>query len=435
MAISGSEKIIPLENLEVSFLVDRRLYFEGFKYDFYRKAILPDPEYDYVDITMVGREDPKPRGKKKKILCGKYYGSYICECGHSKESKMNYCFKLGCKICFHKGINRQTVRIIERLEKIEKLEGASFELAHYTFNVERTGEEGEKIIQESGYNIIDVESEKKYKAKLLRVLKKYGFDGILIFHPYRKNRPKMKKLKDGKFYVKKAPHFHAVGRFDSLPNGDKFYEKYKFTYKNISYNEYKKGNEAYPTPYLQNMDHVRNTLKYLLSHTARLSERMNYYSSCGKFSPYYYRKINEVKEMVPKICEKCDSELCKLDKVRYEKIDDLYGKKKNYSIERDYKGIEFNDKFVYSHIYRDLEKVYRVQIHTYDLVRRIKGEKREVEPKYRCYNGTYVRVDPDSPHYKGKEKRACDMCDYFLLKNNGGSNCMMCKNFSNFQQS
>jgi len=275
----------------ISFSVNRRLYFEGFKYDFYRKCLLPDKKDDYSDITMVGRSKPNERktndeGKVVKHKCNSYFRSYTCDCENKRKTKINFCHRLVCKVCFHKVITRQIKRITERLGKIEKLEGEKLELAHYSFN----------IIPVAGYNIIDIESLKKYKAKLLRVLTKYGFDGVLVFHPYRKDKDKMKELKDNNFYVRNSPHFHAIARFDSLPNGDEFYIKYKFTYKNISYDKYKEGNDSCPTPYLQNMDHIRNTIKYLLSHTASLKPRMKSYSYCGKFSTHYYRKINEEKK-------------------------------------------------------------------------------------------------------------------------------------------
>lgn len=389
-------------NGSISFSVNRRLYFEGFKYDFYRKCLLPDKKDDYSDITMVGRSEPNKRktndeGKVIKHKCNSYFRSYTCDCEKKRKTKINFCHRMICEVCFHKVITRQIKRITGRLGKIERLEGEELKLAHYTFN----------IIPAAGYNIIDIESLKKYKAKLLRVLNKYGFDGVLIFHPYRKDKDKMRELKDNKFYVRNSPHFHAVARFDSLPNGDEFYIKYKFTYKNISYEKYREGNESYPTPYLQNMDHIRNTIKYLLSHTASLKPRMKFYSYCGKFSTTYYKKINEEKGMVPVICEDCESELYPLDRKKHYGSD---SETKSYKIERNVDGIDFNDVYVYDKdtLRVSSENPFAVFTETYDLVLR----------------SDYIEVT--------SKIKSCDGCLFIALKGNGGSNCMVCKNFSNF---
>ena len=364
----------------VVFPINKRLYFEGIKYDFYRKCLLPKDlpfeilRTDYLDITMVGRSDPKPRGKKKKFLCASYYGSYICDCETTKHSKMNYCYKPSCKICFHKGISRQVDRIAKKLLKIEKLEGKEFKLAHYTFNILEKNKNNSKY----HFPIMDIDSFKRYKAKLIRVIKKYKMDGILIFHPYRKD---FLLMKQGIQAVKKSPHFHFIGR-GNIIDGGSFYRKYGFTYANITHRQWKKGKRA--TPYLDGIDNIRGVLKYNLSHSAVLSPRMKSYSYIGKFSSYWYCKENEVHEFIPKICEECGDNLHFLKNNRTTvNIDKLVKYVDRYKIIRDVE-VDFLDVYVYDRRYITIEKgnIYEFLNDDYDLVYRDLSKKKVKKIKY-----------------------------------------------------
>ena len=373
MALSVA-KNITLPNLNaISFSINKRLYFEGIKYDFYRKCLLPLPENDYLDITMIGRGEPyKKKLSEKMRVCNSYYGSFVCDCEETKYSKMNYCYRSSCKICFHRGVSRQVDRIVERLEKIEKLEEEPFQLVHYSFNIM--------------YPINDIDSFNLYKAKLNRILKKYDMDLVLVFHPYRKD---WEKIKEGIWQVKKFPHFHGVGR-GKIIDGGSFFRKHGFTYKNITYEQYKKGKRD--KPYLETFKDVSGVLRYVLSHASVLSSRMKNYSYLGKFSPYWYNKVNKIHEYQEKICLECGDQVHYIEKEPF--IEDKGGVKRiirRFRIERDV-GKPFFDLYVYDrdylYVYKD--KVCYVLIDTYDLVYRDFSKKKKVKSIYRDYYGTTV---------------------------------------------
>lgn len=357
------------------FSVNKRLYFEGIKYDFYRKCLLPDPVDDYTDITIVGRSDPYEDNEyENKRACGSYYGSYICECGKTRVSRMNYCYRPTCKICQHKAITRQVQRITEYITKIEDLEGSPLKLAHYTFNTIAETKAG-KIL----FPIKDIISYRYYKKKLIRILKKYGATGTLIFHPYRKN---WKLINIGVPAVKKSGHFHFIGRFNNLIDGGAFFRKHKFTYKNITYNQYKAGKLA--EPYLNGINHIANVLRYNLSHGAVLSKNMQTYSYIGKFSPYYYKKINKLTIETEVLCEKdCKKPLRLLDTYRYEKIDGKIESIRNFRIEkklkydsevmqdRHYTKESFIDLYIYEKPLKFINNENLIQVRKYyDLIYR-----------------------------------------------------------------
>ena len=181
--------------------VNKRMFYEGFKFDFYRKCILPKD--DYYNFTMVGRSESYKRkvveGIVKKHRCGSFGGIWLCEKFCSMKYRPNCCWRSGCKICYHKVIERQVKNIGKWFTKIEILEKSKLELAHYSFNIicepskklwEKHFNDGawesyqEKFKKKlKGFEVKDTAGYKTAKAKLSRLLKFYGFDGIIIGQP------------------------------------------------------------------------------------------------------------------------------------------------------------------------------------------------------------------------------------------------------------
>jgi len=410
----------------LSFIVNKRLYFQGSGFDFYRKAIVPlSASYDYIEY--LGREPSvKPvieNGKVVKLGCNSYFGSYVCDCEGTRKSKLSRCTNTKCEKCFHKAIVRQCKRIKKRYNDVENLEGKSLGFQHFTFNVREIPKkelESKKFKKPYSLKFDTLKDFKFSKGMLVRLLKSYGVSGILVPHPWRKDK-EVSSI-ERKPYVKKGFHFHVLGRFDNLPNGKDFYEKYGFTYKNISYDQYVGG--KLPSPYIQHDIHFNNIVRYLLSHAGHYGAHRSSYSYIGGFSPYHYKKLNESRKMVDvKCCIRdcndvdigCGSPLYKVNQEFYN--DKTYAKEgPNFDVELNAMGA-FKDLYLYKRegLSFDYEKTLRKLEHNYDYIYRKDYVLSQNNPVVMCCETC------DNRNVKEK----CNICKNFNLYYNmllGGSN-------------
>lgn len=392
----------------VAFSINKNLYFVGGGIDFYREAILPRPELDYENISLVGRT------KYLADRCAAYRGSYICPCAKTRKSVVYYCKRVACEICFHKVITRQIIRIGQRLEKYESLTGSPLEMDHYTFNINDEIHVGkERILKQEIYNTMD---KRLVQNWIIRIIKKYGFTGIIIFHPYRKDKAAM-EFNGGVPALKKSGHFHLVGNFENLPKSNDFYEKYKFTYKNISAKKYSDAKETRNKmedqekrekldidiplkKHLMGVEPVLNVLKYLLTHSGSYERNSQNYSYIGKLSSYYLKKVNEQIDYEVSVCDDCNEALGKVSKEITISIDGLLVPKKAYELHHNAGGFN-QDIAIYDK--RDLSVDYDD-----NLVKKI------------------IDYDLEFRIHKPKVKKSCSDC-----KNQGkiyeGCSCNYCK--------
>lgn len=257
-----------------------RLYIRSPKLDMWRKARLPRNS-NYVGFRMVGR------GKRTNRDCGIHYGNFSCSCGSTTKGKLKLCYEFGCPRCFHKAITRTSKKLEYRLKRLLKtwnyvLNDKRIILRHFSFNTK--------------YPIFTIDSYRKYKSKLIRILKKEGLlGGLLFFHPYRKE--------EGFKTLRESSHFHCIV-WGYISDYYEFKSRNGFNYSNISYSNFVKGKAK--KPYISNSKHLFGLIRYLLSHSASFDNGIHSYSWIGRFSNNSNRKFDINNESSPVSCENCE---------------------------------------------------------------------------------------------------------------------------------
>ena len=268
------------------------------------------------DIKYPGRGKPltfKARNGAKEGSCGMLSKTYSCGCHSTIVPIQHTCYKMTCPICYQKGIHRSSERIAERFKKIKKMFKRAeipFQLFHISFNTQ--------------WLINDYDSFRKYKKKIITILKKERLHGYIIFHGWRKrtkargkfvrwktipNRTKLVKSKSTRllraFQNDGTPqsHFHflGVGRPVFSPI---FHKKYGFTYTNITYKNYMDGKA--PKPFIRSIKQVRNLTSYLLSHAGIVRGK----HTITWFNQFSYNRLSRINETLLKKeieCEECGS--------------------------------------------------------------------------------------------------------------------------------
>lgn len=233
------------------------------------KKPFPSEKYDYGNVRVEKLKNIIYPGRgKKKSKCLEF-SVFECDCGHTTQIIRHSCNRIICPVCYQNAIKRQAMKTTERFIKIRDHFIKRFDYlpnyAHFTLN--------------TMWQIRTSNSYKKYKKKLLKILKDNNMSGVLIFHPWR-----------GKPILKFSPHFHFIGT-GKMMNSDKFYEKYGFTYKKIRN--------------LMSSKTIYGTLKYLLSHTGKFAG-INTITWNNQFA--YNKFKTTIKERLDQVrCQDCDS--------------------------------------------------------------------------------------------------------------------------------
>lgn len=339
MALDALVKFSDSDGGKVFVNVNKRFYIDNWKLDCYRKAELPEQDYD--GFSLVGR------GKKTRDKCGTHYGNFSCECGHKTKGRMNFCYEMSCPICFHKGIERTTKEIVKRFIKIKKaykIINRSVRFYHISLNTYKPFYMD--VIGKP--EIENIDDFKKVRKKLNAIMRKYGMAGLLMVHPYRNEN----KLTDMK--LKRFSHFHFIGS-GYLPENKEFTAKHKFNYSKIKYVDKKTGIEHYD---IKSKKHMFALVRYLLSHTASFVDKTHSYSWIGAYSHNSLKKVNVVHESEPLICEECESKVCMITSNFVSLQSGDYG---------------ISDIYVYElgDLLFDYEKYIRVYVDDYDL--QVKG--------------------------------------------------------------
>ena len=256
------------------------------------KEPLTDGEilYKEIEVLHVGNIKFVGRFGLKKDTCGQFKRLYACDCGCSKKIIKKSCNNLNCPNCYITAIRRLRKVIAIRCKKIIDMKETLGFMNHITF----------------GYSLDDspvvytFEQYKKFKRKIVNIIKKCGGAGVLIFHAYRKNESETLM-----FY---SPHFHMVGNMWISPD---FYDEYGFICKKIE--DIKTGRIVK----FRKIEHLKSTIGYLLTH-ASYYENKKLSVWFGKYSYNKLKKIDIEKIEEFPICEVCQSNLYLVE------TDDLY---------------------------------------------------------------------------------------------------------------
>lgn len=271
----------------LSLSIDESHYINSKSLTFYRKVSAKRS----ISLIFAGR------GNISRDNCGQHYGFFSCRGGHKITHRRCYCYQMSCPICFHKALTRNSKRILKRFTAIHKEYrrlGHKIRFRHYSFNTLW------KIDSEKSFD--------KYRNKLISILNKHEMNGLLVFHAYRKEKISKKQFERGvKPQLVYFPHFHFIG-FGFLPHYDDFRDTYKFTYTNITEKHHNREPTKYPK-YL-NKKSVYLCARYVLSHCSfKNSPKAHSYFWVGNMNPQRVRRVNEIKETVPILCDDCEEEL------------------------------------------------------------------------------------------------------------------------------
>ena len=218
--------------------------------------------------------------KKDEKACGKFKSAYSCLCGDSKEVFLHSCNNINCPKCYINSIIASSERATDRFNHIIKfLRTRGFTrtyLRHIAIAI--------KPVQITDYHDLV-----KVRNKVRNILKKYGFSGLLIFHPYRINKYASPKE------LVYSPHFHFFGHC-WIPNN--FYKKHGFIVTHIRW--------------LYNSKSVYNSIKYVLTHAGYFYKK-HILTWFGHYSYAKLVKINEYKDSEPALCETCEDNIYKVD--------------------------------------------------------------------------------------------------------------------------
>lgn len=268
--------------------------------DHYSTVRIPN----HKSFTFVGRGFGSPK-------CNTFV-KYTCECGHIVKVVHNSCKKLQCPICYQESLNLNALRTSKRFKDIKRTFRKSYRIKlkyfHISFN--------------TMYPITDFISYKKYKKKLITILRKEGLHGSLVFHAWRHINEYIKingcYVKDIQYNPKVPkmrvfPHFHFIGT-GYLINSDQFKSKYGFTYTKMEnprtrierLRQEKKGILIPKVYEIKNSKEIYSLIHYLLSHSAIINNTHTL-TWFGAFSYNQLQKtiIKEVK--LKELCPKCHS--------------------------------------------------------------------------------------------------------------------------------
>jgi len=171
------------------------------------------------------------------------------------------CYRADCKKCFKKWIARQANRSTRRVQEYAKR--SAMRAIHIMISVPKHNRH------------LPVPMLKK---RAINILKEWGINGVLIFHPFRFN-------KNRKFYY--SPHFHVIG-FGWIKSVREFHARFGWFVK-----------------YMGVRKSIFQTFYYLLSHCG-IKKRQHALTWFGTLS---YSKLKLEKEPDSNICPVCNKKL------------------------------------------------------------------------------------------------------------------------------
>lgn len=240
--------------------------------------------------------------------------SRCVDCGFFQVWR-NHCQNLDCSMCFAAEVNRSAVLAMQRLHGYQALTGSA-DPRHVVLSFP------------PGYS---PSSLKQIQKKFKNFQHEYfsGISGVYVVHMFRvrpdvqeeiracENRSKfgiwedvhsdLLELGDWKAYVYISPHIHMVC-FGRLPNAAELYERTGCVYKNIGPRSFEFRMQTRGFGYT---NEVMRTLAYQGTHALidGNDKQHRLFSSFGKCSPYYMRKIGKEEKPVvlPLRCSACGS--------------------------------------------------------------------------------------------------------------------------------
>ena len=214
-----------------------------------------------------------------KATCGHFMRSktYGCPEGHEIHAKKCKCYQMDCPVCYPEALRRGAKRIAMHLDVANQLNGGLFKLHHVIASPPQGWAEGMAVTKD-GFKALR-------KAVHGALMDCGAVGGVVLFHPYRKNK--------GGNTWRIGPHFHALvfGRADSSKRPEGWVIKDK---------------GAVP------VERAGAVAYYVLSHVglaegvARIPSYFGNCSTAGKNSPC---KVYENDLDVPKRCKVCDGSL------------------------------------------------------------------------------------------------------------------------------
>lgn len=270
------------------------------KLKFYEKFYSQIGVKSYGFIRYVGRHGEAKTDVENRKACGKFKNGYSCGCGKTREIHLYSCNNINCPICFRKAYKRTAKRDTERFVNIARyLRQLGFKNVFFRHEViSPPDDEAYSKLLKSGKKfdktlvrpkLIYFKDYKKWKAKVIRVLRKYFHSGLLVFHPYR-----VKRGSQG-LVMHYSPHIHFIG-IGWIPRN--FFKKHSCILTRIRNVYTEKA--------------MNSLLNYLYSH-AGFFENRHINSWINHFSYNKLCRINEYKSVSPIICENCESEVYKIE--------------------------------------------------------------------------------------------------------------------------
>ena len=142
------------------------------------------------------------------------------------------------------------------------------------------------------------------------------------------------------------------------------------------------------------------------------------------FSPYHYKKINEKKEWKPVVCEECNSNLFGIKKSRWQPIDGLTCKLKNYK--KILVGKIENVHSVKNYVVLSNAVDNLIDVYEYDRIT-LEIDKNDILMSYEYTYDLIDRKDYVKP-LERKLQKECSTCLFRHVKFCGGSTCIICHN-------
>lgn len=282
------------------------------------KNFLTDSEklYKKVKIFHYGKILFPGRLGEKKFDCGTIKSIFVCDCGTTSRVKKKSCNNHNCPNCHTVAKRRLAKKITTRLLEIlnlRKKEG----VAKPHFNHIAVSPDKKKLPE-----LLTFEQYVKYKAKVVRILKKYNMGGVFFFHAYRIKivvkeivwKTNKNRFKDKTFeYMYYSPHFHLIGNMWIPPD---FFAKHGFICTKI------KVKDSNRLVKLFKKNHINSTVNYLLSHsTYYQGKKISVW--IGDYSYNKMKKVNIKKDFEFSICPVCESYLFRLEEEPFD-IDENY---------------------------------------------------------------------------------------------------------------
>ncbi|GAH71796.1 unnamed protein product, partial [marine sediment metagenome] len=223
-----------------------------------------------------------------------FKSAYVCDCGSAWNVFLHSCNNINCPRCYINSIRATAKRDRNRFDQIDKyLSKKGFKkrfLRHISINIQ----EKEVLKWLGKKEIYDYDDLKVVRTKVMKILKKLHFSGLLIFHGYRRSRDD-KGVLIYPLSMSYSPHFHFIGH-GWIPNN--FFKRFGFTISHLRW--------------IFNSKSCYNGIKYCLTHAVYFNGK-HILTWFGHYSYNSLRKINQFKEYEDVLCESCEDRIYLLD--------------------------------------------------------------------------------------------------------------------------